>query len=52
METSTKKRKELNSEAKMTINRVEYKGQGEKPGKTISKVMGKGILMWYRSVVQ
>lgn len=52
METSTKKRKELNSEAKSTISRVGHKGQEEKKGKAILKLMGKGILIWYHSVVQ
>lgn len=47
-----KKRKELNSEAKMTINRVGYKGQEEKTSKAILKLMGKGILMWYHPVAQ
>lgn len=52
METSTKKRKEPNSEANTTVNREEYKGQEGKTGKAILKHMGKGILMWYHSVFQ
>lgn len=44
METKIKKRKELSSEAKLLS--IRYKGQDEKTGKAIQKLMGKSSLMW------
>lgn len=55
MKTIPKMRKGVNSEAKITVKRVENKCQEvkiRKTGKAILKPLGKGILMWYHSVVQ